>query len=114
MAAPSHVIDLSTSGVIKEVVESADQIIGMDVIPNLFSLIAVDEVLLAGYTAPHEVREEPVELGTGMGGPGEAAATEYPGPKTEVAAIFLHENVGGDFRGAEKTMLRLVDGHGLV
>src|SRR4051794_26517852 len=42
---------------------------------------------------------------------GETTTSEAGGRHSKVAAVLLHEDVGGSFRRAEERMLRVIDAH---
>ena len=45
---------------------------------------------------------------------GQAAAAKAGGVHTEIAAILLHDHIGGEFRGPEQAVQARVDAHALV
>ncbi len=53
-----------------------------------------------------------MQLDAGMVRTGEATAAQCAGGQAEIAPVFLDHDVGGDFGGAEKRVLGLVDGEG--
>ena len=73
--------------------------------------VAEHRVRLAGHRAPHQVGEEPVQLRPGVVGAGQAAAAEADGRHVEVAAVLLHQQVGGRLRDAEQRVGGAVDRH---
>ena len=111
VAAAADVIDFSNAGTFIELDEGGDEVVGVDVITDLFSFIAKDAVLAAFDDALDEVGEEAVELGAGVGGAGETTAAEDACFHSKIAAVFLDEDVGGDLAGSEEGVLALVDGH---
>lgn len=82
----------------------------MNVIADLFSLVAEDLVFSFFDIGFHEVGQESVELYSGMVGTGEAAASKAAGGHAEVAAVFLDHDVAGDFGGSEEGVFTLVNG----
>ena len=84
----------------------------MDIVPDLFSFVAVDVVGLALEIAFYEVGEKTVEFDPAMVGPSKAASAEAAGFHSEVATVLLNHDVGGDFRGAEERVLAGVDREG--
>ena len=74
-------------------------------------LVAEHGVGRAGHGAFHQIGQEAVQLRAAVVGAGQAAAAEAGRLHAEVAAIFLHQHVGRDFRGAEQAVQRLVDRH---
>ena len=55
-----------------------------------------------------------MKLRRSMRGAGDAAAPEGRGAKTEVATVFLHQEIGGNLRDAEQRMGRIVNRHRFV
>src|SRR5256885_11968790 len=86
----------------------------MYVIPNLLSLVTQPRIGFAGDRALGEIGEKAVQLGAGVPGSGQAAATKTRGKHAEVAAVFLHDHVSGKLRGAEQAMEARIDAHALV
>ena len=74
----------------------------MDVVAHLLAPVAEDRVGLAGHRALHQVGEEAVQLRAGVLGAGQAAAAEADRRHVEVAAVLLHQQVGGRLRDAEQ------------
>src|SRR6516162_9856013 len=66
MAAAAHVEDFTAARLEKELPESLDQIMAVDVIAHLFAAITEDAVRLPGNGAAHQVRKEAVQLGAGV------------------------------------------------
>ena len=93
-------------------VEGADEIGAVDIVANLFLLVAEDGVWSFGDGALHEVGEKAVELRARVIRAGEAAAAKAGGFHAEVAAVFLDKKIGGKFRNTEETVHGVVDGHG--
>src|SRR5919107_3131906 len=112
--ASAHIVNLADPGVLIEVIEGIDQIVAVNVIPNLLPLVTEYGIWVARHRAPHEIGEDAVQLSPGMVGP-----CKTPTPKTgslhpEVSAVLLNQHVGRDLGGAEQRVLRLVNGHRLV
>ena len=82
---------------------------GVDVVSDLFALVAVDEVLPAFDVALHEVAQEPMQLDARVVRARQASAAKAARLHPEVAAVLLHHHVGRDLRGAEERVLGLVD-----
>ncbi len=108
--ASTEVIDLGHARCLDKGGHEAGDVEGVDVVADLFPLVAEDAVFLPFEVALHEVAEEAMELDSGVVGPGEAAATQAAGGHVEVAAVFLNDDVGGDLGGTEEGVLALVDG----
>lgn len=95
--APADVVDLSAAWVFEEGVHEADDVEAVDVVADLFALVAEDVVLAFGEVALDEVAEEAVEFDAAVVGAGEAAAAEGAGFHAEVATVFLDHDIGSDF-----------------
>ena len=54
-----------------------------------------------------------MQLRAGVRGSGEASAAKTRCRHSEVASVFLHQNIGRRFRRAEKRVLRVIDAHRL-
>ena len=52
-----------------------------------------------------------MQLRAGVGGTGQATAAKTGRRHSEIAAVFLHQNIRGRFRCAEERMLRVIDAH---
>jgi hypothetical protein len=111
--AAAEVVDLAGARGGDEGGHEAGDVEGVDVVAHLLALVAEDLVLAALEIAFHEVAEEAVEFDAAVIGAGEAAAAQRAGGQVEVAAVLLDHHVGGDLRGAEQRVLRLVDGERL-
>ena len=108
--ASTEVVDLGHARCLDKGGHEAGDVEGVDVVADLFPLVAEDAVFLPLEVALHKVAEEAMELDSGVVGPGEAAATQAAGGHVEVAAVFLSNDVGGDLGGTEEGVLALVDG----
>jgi hypothetical protein len=73
----------------------------MDVIADLFALLAINPVKLPFDIAFDEIAQEAVRFHAAVVWASEAAAPETAGFHSEIAAILLHQDIGGNFRGAE-------------
>ncbi len=82
--------------------ESGNEIRGVDVVTDLFGLVAKHGVRAAGDRALGQVRQKAVQHRARVIRTGEAAAAKTGGLETEVAAVLLNEHVGRDFRRAEE------------
>ena len=81
----------------------------MDVVADLFPLVAKDAVFPPLEVALHEVAEESVQLDTGVVRTGEAAPAQGTGRHAEVASVLLDHDVGSYLGGSEEGVLALVD-----
>ena len=108
--ASTEVVDLSDAGCLDEGCHEAGDIEGVDVVSDLFPLVAEDAVFLPLEVALHEVAEESMELDSGVVRPGEAASTQAASGHVEVTSVFLDDDIGGDLGGSEEGVLALIDG----
>ena len=111
--AAAEIVDLAGARGGDEGGHEAGDVERVDVVADLFSLVAEDAVFAALEVAFHEVAEEAVELDARVIGAGEATAAEGAGGEIKVAAVFLDHHIGGDFAGAKEGVFRLVDREGL-
>lgn len=114
MATPTHVVNFSHAGIFVEVYECRNQIMGVNIVPDLLSLVSEDPVGPSFHDALHEISQETMELGSGMGGTGETTAAEHAGLHPKIPAIFLHQNIGGHLAGPKQGVLALINRHRLV
>ena len=112
--AAAHVVGFAAAGGLVEMPERVNQVCRMNVVAHLFAFVAENAVFLAGDGAFHQIGQEAVQFGGGMAGAGEAAAADQAGFHAEIFAVFLHHDIGGDFRRAEERMFAMVNGHGFV
>ena len=101
MAASPDVVDFAHTRVFVKVEKGGDEIVRVDVITDLLSFVSEDAVGAAFDDALHEVSQEAVKFCTSMSGTSEATSTEHSRLHAEVAAVFLDENICGDFAGSK-------------
>ena len=94
--ASPYIIDFADAGVLIEVVEGVDQVVAMDVIPNLLPPVTEDSVWVAHHRAPHEIGEEAVQLRPGMVRPSKTPSSETGSLHPEVSTVLLNQHVGCD------------------
>ena len=109
-AAAADVVNLADAGCGNEFLDEACDVVGVDVVADLFAFVAEDLVFAAFEVAFDEVGKETVKFDTAVVGAGKAAAAQAAGRQAEVAAVFLDHHVGGHLGGAEQRVLGLVDG----
>ena len=112
MAAPADVVNFAGARRANECGEGFDQIEAVNVVAHLFSFVTENAIRPAAHGADHQVGEKSVQLGAGVGRAGQATAAKTNRRHSEIAAVFLHQNVRRDFRRAEERMLRVIDAHG--
>lgn len=110
MAAAADIVDRPGPRRADEMPECFDQVVGVNVVANLFSLVA-SMVGRSGDRALDEIGEEPMQSCTGTAGPGQATGTETGCPPSKVATIFLHQDIGCGFRAAEQAVQTAIDAH---
>ena len=109
-ASAADVVDFAGAWCLDEFADEAGDVVGVDVITDLFALVAEDFVFAADEIALDQVGEEAVEFDAGVIGAGEAAAAEAAGGHAEVAAVFLDHDVRGGLGGTEEGVFGLIDG----
>ncbi len=109
-AAAADVIHLADARGFEEFLDEAGDVVGVDVVADLFALEAEDLVFAAFQVAFHEVGKEAVELDAGVVRAGEAAAAQAAGRHAEVAAVFLDHHIARYLGSAEERVLGLIDG----
>ena len=83
----------------------------VNVVADLFALVAEHAIRFAGRGAFHQVGKEAVKLRAGVRGASETTAAEAHCLHAEVPPVFLDQNVRSEFRRAEERVLGLVDAH---
>ena len=111
--APADVIDFSGARRANEFHKCFDEIEAVDVVAHLFAFVPKNTVRPAAHGADHQIRKKTVQLSPSMRRSRKTTATERDGRHSEIAAVFLDENVRGDLRRAKERMLRVIDAHGL-
>src|SRR6516164_3250050 len=94
--------------------ERVHQVKRMDVVAHLLAAISEHDVRSIGNRTFYEVSEKAVQLRPRMVGTSETTATKAGSLHTEIAPVFLDEDIGGDLRGAEQAVHCLVDAHRFV
>src|SRR5271163_1164392 len=92
LAAP-EIVHLAGPWGINESGDEPGHVERVDVVPDLFALVAVDIVVPSLQVAFDEVAEEPVKLHARVVGPGEATAAQAAGGHAEVAPVFLDKHI---------------------
>lgn len=105
-----EIVDFGDARCLDEGGHEAGDIKGVDVVADLFPLVAEDAVFFPLEVALHKVAEEAVKLHAGVVGTGETAPAQRAGGHAEVASIFLDHDVSSYLGGSEEGVLTLVDG----
>jgi hypothetical protein len=108
----ADIVNFTHAGGCEELFDEPADVEGMDVVADLFAHVAKNFVFAAFKVAFDEVTEEAVEFDAAVVGAGEAAAAEAAGGHGEVASVFLHHDIGGDFGGPEERVFGLIDSEG--
>ena len=98
------VINFALPRILVKMPKHIDEVETVDIVADLFSLVAKNRVFLSRRDAFGEIGEEAVKLGAAVLGAGEATSAESSGLEAEIASVFLDHDVGRNFRGAENTV----------
>jgi hypothetical protein len=109
-APAAKVVHLTDARLFGEGLNEARHVVGMDVIPHLLALIAVDFVQPLLDIALDQVAQKAVQLDATMVRAGQTAAAQATRLQAEVAPVLLHHDISGDFGDAEQAVRALVDG----
>ena len=101
-ASPAKVIDLAGSWVRGKFLDGANDVVAVNVVANLFGLVAKDRLPAAGERNFYQIGKKTVQLNAGMRRSGQASAPEDAGVHAEVAAILLRNQIGSGLRSSEK------------
>src|SRR5579863_4627659 len=94
MAAATDIVDSSAPRRLDKMPERIYQIIGMNIVANLLTLVPKHRIVFACDSASHQIRKKPVQHCAGMLRPGQAPAAEANRWYPEISAIFLDHNIG--------------------
>ena len=108
----AHIVNFTHAGGCEELFDESADVEGMDVVADLLARVAENFVFAAFKVAFDEVAEEAVEFDATVVGAGEAAAAEAAGGHGEIASVFLHHDIGGDFGGPEERVFGLINSEG--
>ena len=100
--------------VLEELPKGIHQIVGMNVVPNLFPAITVDCVGTPNRDALYKICQETMQFCSGMSRTGQASRSECRRLHAKVTAILLYQDVGCNLAGSKKAVLGFIDGHRLV
>ena len=108
----AHIVNFTHAGGREELFDESADVEGMDVVADLLARVAENFVFAAFKVALDEVTEEAVEFDAAVVGAGEAATAEAAGGHGEIASVFLHHDIGGDFGGPEERVFGLINSEG--
>src|SRR5438067_124213 len=103
--ASADVVDFTNPRRADEFHKRFHQIKAVNVIPHLFAFVSEYTIRAVAYRTDHEVRKKSVLFCAGVRGASQTASAKGNGWHSEIATIFLHENIGGCFRRAEERVL---------
>ena len=83
----------------------------MDVVAYLFAFVTKDAIRPAAHRADHQIRKKAMQLRPSMRRSSETTATERDRRHSEIAPVFLNENVPGNLGRAKERMLCVIDAH---
>lgn len=106
----TEVIDFGHTWGLDEGSHEAGDIKRVDVVTDLFPLIAKDTVFLSLEVALHEIAKEAVQLDAGMIWTGKASSAQTTGRHAEIASVFLDHDVGSYLGSSEEGVLALING----
>src|SRR5437764_6682394 len=81
----------------------------MNVVSNLFSLIAENLINVSLQINFHKVTQKAVKFDATVSRSRQTTGSKTTGAEAEIASIFLNHHVGRDFRGSKKRVLRLIN-----
>src|SRR5690348_2837269 len=102
MTAAADIVNLARARRANEFSDRADQIEAVNVIADLFALVAEYTIGPAGHGADHEVGQKSVKLRACMRRTSQTSAAQCYGRHSKIAPVFLNEEVGRGLRCAEK------------
>src|ERR1700730_2235246 len=97
----SHVIYFPASRPLKKTIEGLNQVCAVDIVSHLLGLIAEHLVPGACDSASHQVSQETMKLRPRMVGPRQTPTTKASGAHSEIAAVFLNQQICGSLRGSK-------------
>ena len=97
----SQVIHLGWTGALNELVHELDDVVGMNVIAYLLTLVAEYFVSAPFQIAEDEVTEKAMQLDPRVVRTGQASCAQTTGGHLEVPPVLLHHHIGSHFGGAK-------------
>src|SRR4030095_1345706 len=104
IASATEVVDLAWPRILDELFKRSHDIIAVDLVTNLLSLVAKDRVMPARYDLPDQIREETVEFNARMRRPGQASAAKYTDGHVEIPPVLLSHYIARGLRRSKKRM----------
>src|SRR6516165_8045578 len=99
--AAADVIDFAGARRANEFHECFDEIETVDVVTHLFALVPKNTIRPAAHGADHQIRKKTVQLRSSMRRSSKTTAAERNCRHSEVAPVFLDENVRSGLRRAK-------------
>src|SRR5437660_849474 len=96
-AAAAKVIDLAGSRVLGKLLQRADDVVAVDVVPDLLAPVAIDGIDPAGERYFYEIGKKAVQFHPGMTGARKAPPREVAAFNAKEPAYFLRITFGGNF-----------------
>src|SRR4029453_7660679 len=97
VAASADVVNRGDPRQTEEFPKGGNQIMAMNVVPDLFAAVPENPVRFSSHCALHQVSKKTVQLGAGMRRSGQTAAAKANGFHSEILSIFLNEEIRGSF-----------------
>ena len=114
LPAPAKVVDFARPRVFQEFFKRPDDVVAVDLIADLFPFIPIYRVHLAVEANLDQVRKEAMELHAGVGRAGQTSPAKDPDSHSEIAAVFLSQDVCGRFGCSEERVQAPVNPAGFV
>ena len=93
----ADIVNLSRAGILVKMIKGIDQIIRVNIIPDLLPLVTEYIVFPTTESALHKISEKAMQLGTGMSRSGQTTTPKTDCIHPKVAAILLHQDIGSHF-----------------
>src|SRR5205814_8403245 len=95
--AASDVIDFPGARRANEFDECFNQVETVDVVAHLFAFVTENAVRPTGHSADHQIGKKTMQFRSRVRRSGETTAAERYRRHSEIAAVFLDQDVSGDF-----------------
>src|ERR1700685_1807680 len=97
MTPAANVVNFARTRPYHEVPEGINEIVGVYIVSDLLALVTKYRVRIACHGAMYEIGKEAMQWRRRMTRASHASAAKATSLEAEVAAIFLHKYVGGQF-----------------